>query len=149
MMYEARYQYGIDLTWTGSGASLVLNQTPSSNVSNFVNNVEGPISFAVWNIMGSPDMGPNPALTARYERGATAAYNKVLKNSGDPVVADFNRQVMVFFPENTSTQRFLTANLDLALIEIAAPEPGTTVLFATGVLLIALGSIRKLVRRPR
>jgi hypothetical protein len=153
MMFDAQHD-GIDLSFSGSGGGLLLTQTAGTptGVSDFVNNVEGPISYAIWQLMGTlGGTAPNPTLTEQYMTQAGSAYNKVLKNSSDPVVAAFNSQVMVFFPPTGSgTQRFVTAKLDLALIdEAAAPEPGTLVLFGTGVLLMALGCTRRLARRPR
>lgn len=155
MMYDAQ-QDGITLTPSGSLGGLLLNQTAGTltGVSDFVNNVEGPISFAIWQIMGTL-AGVNESSSVwtsaqPYVTLAGAAYSTVLKNSSDSVVAAFNSQVMVFIP-NSQTQRFVTANLDMALIDevnAAVPEPGTVVLFGIGLLLIALGCTRRLARRP-
>jgi hypothetical protein len=156
MMFDAQ-EDGIILTPSGSGGSLLLNQTASgyTTVSEFVNNVEGPISWAIWQLMGT--LGGVSESTSVYNSAqpyvaqANAAYNKVLKNSSDPVVAAFDSSVMVFLPtgDSAGTQRFITADLDVALIDEAAPEPGTMVLFGAGVVLMILGYTRRLGRRPR
>jgi hypothetical protein len=151
MMYDAQ-QEGIDVTWNGSGSGLTLYQTQVGNVSvgEFVSQVEGPISFAIWQIMGTLGNLSTDPNAQFYVAQAQAAYSKVLKNSSDPIVAAFNAEVMVFIPDGSSagTQRFLSADLDIALMDEAAPEPGTLVMFGTGLVLMALGCARR-VRRPR
>jgi hypothetical protein len=107
--------------------------------------------MAIWEIMGSlPSESPynitgadtNPVTMNFYNTAINAWTNQssvmTTDNAGD------------YIYNATSGQSFVAAYSDATLINavMGIPEPATTVLFGTGVLLMALGSIRRLARRP-
>lgn len=113
-----------------------------------VNSVEGPISMAIWQIMGT--MGatvPDPAAQP-YVELARSAY------AGSAITPAFLSGVSVWTPSpEGSAQRFVTAISDDSMIHRAlngtqsaglseAPEPGTVAFLGTGLLLMALSRIR-------
>jgi hypothetical protein len=99
-----------------------------------VNNVEGPISMAIWQLMGT--MGPtapDPAAQPYIEL-AQAAY------SDDLITPEFLSAVAIWTPSpEGSSQRFVTAIRDDSVILDAVPEPGTLVFMGSCVVLLALG----------
>jgi len=106
------------LYWLGgSGASTALYQ--------------GPISFAVWQIM-DPTPGDVPVNSAA-QPFILEAQNAYL--SGAISAANFPN-IKIFVPDNPSIQDFMT-------VTAGAPEPGTIALFAGGLLLIGLGRLRR------
>jgi hypothetical protein len=145
VLYEAQ-QDNIAISVAGVGGNGLVTQIANGSVSvtDFVNNVEAPISFAIWQIMGTLDGSPDPAA-APYVLQAQNAYTNILQYSSTPLVAAFNSSVMIFIPADSSTQRFFTAYGDVGSM---VPEPGTMALFGTGIALMALGCARRL-RRPR
>lgn len=153
MMYEAK-QDGIKLGHSGTGGNPTLTQTATMTVGEFVSQVEGPISYAVWQIMGTLGNLAQDPNAQPHVAEAQAAWTNVLQYSSSPLMMTFNSSVIVFSRVNGSpnynspSQRFITAFYDNDLIE-AAPEPGTMVLFGTGVLPMALRCARRLARRPR
>ena len=104
--------------------------------------VEGAIQMAIWKIMGTlgatPEDPTRPANTTityaqTFASMALDAYN----NGIIKPLSNFS----VWAPDSFSaSQRFVVAVKDDQLF---APEPGTTVFMGTGVLLIALGRIRR------
>jgi hypothetical protein len=149
MLYEAA-QDGITVASNGTNESLTT--TGSMSIATFVNTVEGPISMAIWQIMGSlptqDGITGNDPAAAPFVALAQAAWTNLLQYPSNPLMVAFNSKVMVFAPAS-STQSFVAAYSDSALISAATPEPGTMLLFGTGALLIALGCARRLARRPR
>ena len=116
---------------------------PSSDPT-MVNNVEGPISMAIWQLMGTMgDTRPDPAA-APYIQFAQYAY------SHDLIPTAFMTSVSIWTPEQLSSQqRFMTAVRDDSMIQSALPEPGTAVFLGTGLLLLALGCAVAIRRRTR
>ena len=102
----------------------------------YVNNVAGPISMAIWQIMGELGSQPADPKAAPYIQMAQAAFNDNL------IPADFLAQVRVFSPNDSRIQPFMTAVRDDEMIANATPEPGTWLFLATGIGLIALGRLR-------
>ncbi|MGA2267532.1 MAG: hypothetical protein ABSH44_03580 [Bryobacteraceae bacterium] len=151
VLYYAN-QNGITLTTNvvNNYESLTQGKTGSMDVPTFVSTYEGPISMAIWEIMGSLPTGdgitkPDPAAD-QYVTKAQAAWTNLLQYSSNSLVQTFNNNVLVFTPSG-SGQSFVTAFRDDALVVAAMPEPGTMVLFAAGVLLIAIGRTSRLARR--
>jgi hypothetical protein len=107
-----------------------------------VGTVEGPISMAIWQLMGT--MGttaPDPAAQP-FIRLAESAY------SNDLIGGDFLNSVTIWTPSPAgSAQRFVTAVRDDSMIEDVAPEPGTLILLGTGGLLLSV--LRALAIRHR
>jgi hypothetical protein len=113
---------------------------PSGNLT-IVQNYEGPISMAIWQLMGTLNQNgdstpPDPA--AQYFINiATAAYN-----SGQ-ISNSFLSSVNIWNPGtpgsgSTAEQRFIVAT---------TPEPTTLVFLGSGLVLIALSQIRRRRRR--
>jgi hypothetical protein len=152
MLYKAN-QYGITLSTSG-GTDPVLTETAtgSTSVATFVSTVQGPISMAIWEIMGSlPSETPYNITVADTNPVTVNFYNTAINawtNHSSVMTTDSAGD---YIYNATSGQSFVGAYSDPTLIYAVtgAPEPGTTVLFGTGVLLMALGSIRRLARRSR
>jgi PEP-CTERM motif len=91
---------------------------------------QGPISFAVWQIMDPTpgDVPVSPAAQA-YVQQAQHLYQL------GQITAALYPNTLIFVPDNTGIQDFMT-------LTAAVPEPGTVALFAIGLGLICLGSIR-------
>jgi hypothetical protein len=146
VMYDAAHdKISISVSGVGGGGYVTQTQHGSMTVGDFVNSVEGPIAFAIWQVMGTLEGPPDPA-SAPYVTLAQNVYNTYMKNGG-PAVQAFNSSVQIFIPDsnNPNTQRFFLAyGNDASFV----PEPGTMVLFGTGVVLMGLGCARRL-RRPR
>jgi hypothetical protein len=154
VMYEANQdKITISVSGVGSGGYLTQTANGTMSITDFVNNVEGPVSEAIWEIMGTQDStqlaaATNNSAVEAYLLEANNAYSEFLQYPANPLVQAFNSSVMIFIPNATipPTQRFFTAYGDVS--DMLAPEPGTMVLFGTGFLLTALGCARRL-RRPR
>jgi hypothetical protein len=114
--------------------SLYLGATsPTSNVST----VNGPISMAIWQLMGTlGSTAPDPAALP-YIQMAQSAYN-------DGLIAPYLSSFSIWTPSaGVSSQKFITAiRLDTMVLS-ATPEPGTVVFLGTGVLLMGLSRIRR------
>jgi hypothetical protein len=130
---------GITLDTYPSNGDESLTET-GPGLSTFVNTVQGPITMAIWEVMGSlPNdspyyiMNPDPAA-AGFVSMAQLNYSSFATSLDADVV----------FVPGTDNQSFVGA-----AIEVAVPEPGTLVLFGAGALLLALGTVRRLARRPR
>ncbi|MCX6627555.1 MAG: hypothetical protein NTW28_08000 [Candidatus Solibacter sp.] len=97
-----------------------------------VNTVEGPISMAIWQLMGTlGSTAPDPAA-APYIQLAQSAYS-----SGRISDTLLNR-VQIWSPASgVQSQRFITAVRDERMIEDTVPELSTLVLLGSGVLLMA------------
>ena len=108
---------------------------------------QGPISFAIWQIM-DPTVGdvPRAAAAQSYVQEAQSAYL-----SGSISAANFP-YVRIFVPDNPSIQSFMTATGPSVSLAAAAtgevPEPGTVVLIMIGLALLAVSRIRR-VKAPR
>ena len=115
-----------------------------SSLPTIVTNVEGPVSLAIWQLMGTMgDTKPDPAA-APYIQFAEYAY------SHDLIPTTFLATVSIWTPDQLgSQQRFITAVRDDSMIETALPEPGTAAFLGTGVLLLALGGAVAIRRRRR
>jgi hypothetical protein len=106
------------------------------------NTYQGPISFAIWQIM-DPTAGdvPRAAAAQPYVQEAQTAYL-----SGSISAANFPN-VRIFIPDNPSIQSFITATGPSVSMEAAAtsgvPEPGTVALIVVGLALLAVGRIRR------
>ena len=111
--------------------------------------VEGPVSMAIWQIMGTlGPTAPDPAAQSYIEL-AQSAY------SNHAITPAFLTGVSVWTPSQPgSAQRFVTAVPDDFMIRGAlgggqsagasdAPEPPTLVFFGSGLLLITLSRIRR------
>jgi hypothetical protein len=113
-----------------------------------VNSVEGPISMAIWQLMGTMGTTPNDPAAQPYIQLAQFA------DSDNAITPSFLGDVSIWTPTPAgSSQRFVTAirkdslifdalREDLAALD-NAPEPGTIVLLSIGVLLMAFGGIRR------
>lgn len=125
-------------------ASYSLYLGAPSSLPTMVNNVEGPISLAIWQLMGTLGAtSPDPAALP-YIQFAQYAY------SHDLIPAAFLTSVSIWSPEQPgSEQRFMTAVRDDSMIQSALPEPGTAVFLGTGVLLLALSRAVAIRRRTR
>jgi hypothetical protein len=109
---------------------------PDGN-STIVQNDDGPISMAIWQLMGTLTQNgnstpPDPAAQNFIDL-ATAAYN-----SGQ-ISSSFLSSVDIWNPGtpgsgSTAEQRFIVAT---------TPEPGTMLFLGTGALLMALSRIRR------
>jgi len=148
VLYKAS-QNGITLTTSGTNGSTTLTQTQTGSMSTgtFVNTVEGPITMAIWQIMGTmPTEAPNNDPAAQtYVTQAVAAWTSILSNPANPLTVTFNNNAQVFTTSGGG-QNFVSAYSDPGLMT-ALPEPGTMVLFGTGALLIVLGRVRRRARR--
>ncbi len=130
-----------------------LNPNPPNPMTpaytNFINNYAAPITFAIWQLMGTlPGGVTEPAGTQAFVNQAIAEYNNVFNNTSSPMYAAgqaFLASVIVFNPIPTgSNQRFLTAPIS-PLTTQSVPEPSTLGLLAAG--LVAFGATRKRFRR--
>ena len=110
---------------------------PSSDPG-MVKNVEGPISLAIWQLMGTMGNTPHDPAAQPYIQLAESAY------ANHRIPESFLDRVSVWTPNQAgSSQRFITAVRDDSMIEGAVPEPGTSIFFGIGVLLLALRHHRK------
>jgi hypothetical protein len=91
---------------------------------------QGPISFAVWQIMDPvPGDVPRDPSAQQYVLEAQQAFEAgLLKPSDFP-------NTRIFVPDNGSIQGFMTVIDD-------SPEPATIILFGTGLLLIVVRKVR-------
>ena len=92
---------------------------------------QGPISFATWEIMDpAPGHVPIDPAAQPYIREARQAYN------AHSVTAANYPNTRIFVPDDHSIR-------DFATLSEGVPEPGTLVLFLTGILLIGVGRFRR------
>jgi hypothetical protein len=100
-----------------------------------INDVEGPIAMAIWQLMGTLGTTQADPAAAPYILLAQSAYSNHL------IPASFLNNVTIWTPDQPgSSQRFITAVPDDSTITSATPEPGTAVFLGSGVVLLALGS---------
>lgn len=119
--------------------SLTLDPTRTTNV----NTVEGPISLAIWSIMGTlpSNLTLTLAQTTAMNSYVTLAQNIVTNNPLYSASSAFMSTVSIWIPTNTNAnQRFITVS---TLPPGSVPEPGTIVFLSTGVVLLALSRIRR------
>ena len=98
---------------------------------------QGPISFAIWQIMDTTpgDVPVDPAA----QPWILQAQN--MYNSGALHSANFS-QTLIFVPDNPAVQDFMTLSPD-PLPPASAPEPVSLALAASGALLIGLSQLRR------
>jgi hypothetical protein len=133
---------GITLTTSvDSNHIATLNETASphgTDLSTFINNVQGPITMAIWQVMGTLPTAygvtQNDPKAQSFVDLAGASYGAF--------ATSMNPYDVVFVPGTSGIQSFIG-------VSIATPEPSTLFLFGTGALLIALGSARRRAQRPR
>lgn len=114
--------------------------SPSSN-SGIVKSVEGPISFAIWQIMGTlGSTPPDPAAQPFIQTAEFAYYHNLISQA-------YLSKVLIFSPSDTNIQRFITAVPDGAEVSSAVPEPESIALAAAG-LGVGLALARRRLRRP-
>lgn len=131
---------------------------PSSSAPNpsptytqaFMNAYSGPITFAIWQIMGTlPNGVPLPAGTQAFVNDAVNVYNTIFNNPSSPEYAagqTFLSSVDIFTPTPPgSNQRFIAVVPD-PLFPSPTPEPRTWGLLAAGLLLAGLNR-KRLARR--
>lgn len=106
--------------------------------ANLINSVEGPISMAIWQLVGTlGSTQPDPAA-APFIQLAQYAYTHNL------ITTSFLSSVQLWSPTTAGTsQSFLTAVKDDNMIGNAVPEPGTVVFLGTGMVLMLLSQIRR------
>jgi hypothetical protein len=94
---------------------------------------QGPISFAIWQIMDpTPGHVPVDPAAQPYIHDAQFAYqNHLISAANYP-------HTLIVVPNNTSIQDFMTLTPGLPPV----PEPGTMALFGGGVALLVLGRVR-------
>jgi hypothetical protein len=110
---------------------------PSSDAA-MVNNVEGPISLAIWQLMGTMGSTPPDPAAQPYVQLAQSAYSQ------GRIPEAFLDKVSIWTPDQAdSSQRFLIAARDDSMVEGAVPEAGTAILFGIGALLLLLRYQRK------
>jgi len=125
------------------GAYAIYNGAPSSTPS-VVNLVEGPISFAIWQIMGTlGTVHPDPAAQ-QYIQTAQYAYSHNL------IPQSYLDSVLIFEPAGHAFQRFITAVPDSAMVSQTlseVSEPGTMALLGGALTFLSLCSRATLKRR--
>jgi hypothetical protein len=118
-------------------AAYSLTQGAPNAKQGVVNSLEGPISLAIWQLMGTlvqngQSTRADPAAQHFIDLAITA------HNSGE-ITSSFLNSVEIWHPGtpgsgSTAEQRFIVATI---------PEPGTMVFLGTGLALIALSRIRR------
>lgn len=116
-------------------AAYSLSKGAPSSDPEIVSDVEGPISLAIWQLMGTLGTQAVDPKALQYIQIAEYAFTHGL------ITNDFLAQVRVFVPD-ANIQPFILAVRDDAMIHNATPEPGTWLLLVTGIGLIALGRRR-------
>jgi hypothetical protein len=121
-------------------AAYSLTQGAPSTSHSVINAVEGPISMAIWDLMGTRDT-PLPTGASPFITLAQTAYTT------GAITAQFLANVHVFTPSG-NTQRFITATTqDFHRYPppptTGTPEPGTMAMLGGGLVLVALGRRRR------
>ena len=126
-------------------ASWSLTQDP--NHTN-INNVEGPIQLAIWNVMGTLPTGLTltPTQTSAMNSYVTQAQTYYSQHTAffNNTPGSFMSTVQIWTPTNwvPYTAGMLTSAEKQRFITFT-PEPGTMVFLGTGVVLMALSRIRR------
>ena len=121
-------------------ASYALYKGSPSSQQTIVNSVEGPISFAIWQIMGTlGGTAPDPSAQP-FIQMAQYAYSHNL------IPPAYLSTVLIFSPSNPGIQRFITAVPNSEVASSVVPESGTVALVAAG-LVLALPWYRRRHRR--
>ncbi|MDR3701978.1 MAG: hypothetical protein P4L56_20180 [Candidatus Sulfopaludibacter sp.] len=121
---------------------------PSPNTpaySAFINSYAAPITFAIWQVMGTLPAGPlEPPGTQAFVNQAQAEYANVFSNPSSPLYAAgqvFLSSVIIFSPNPPgSNQRYMTAIDPSFVTSQPTPEPATLGLLAGS--LLFLGCVR-------
>ena len=113
--------------------------SPSSNPG-IVQSVEGPISFAIWQIMGT--LGSKPPDPAAQPFVATAEY----AYSHNLIPQSYLSTVLIFSPYDQNIQRFIAVVPASEMILSAVPEPASITVAAAGLWVLLP---RALARRRR
>jgi hypothetical protein len=116
----------------------------------FIDSYAAPITFAIWQVMGTLPVGPlEPAGTQAFVNQAQAEYATLFSNPSNPLYAAgqvFLSSVIIFNPNPPgSNQRFITAVNSPFVTN--TPEPARLGLLAGSLLL--LGRIRHARKRNR
>jgi hypothetical protein len=127
------------------GASPTGNDTLPSSRS-ILTTVDTPTQYAIWTIMSTLPSGGVPtafqAATSLLVSEAQNAYkNGLIKNTTS--APSYLSQVYIWTPTGGGSQSFVTLVNNPDMIHAAIPEPGTMIFMGTGVLLMALGRIRR------
>lgn len=127
------------------GVTLPSTSAPNPGASytqTFIDTYAGPITFAIWQIMGTlPGGVTEPSGAAAFVTTAQAEYTNVFNSAASPYHAagqTFLASTDIFTPNpQGSAQRFITMGSFASV-----PEPGTLGLLAAGLLLAGLRSAR-------
>jgi hypothetical protein len=111
-------------------------------VNNTTNtNLDGAISFAIWEIMTPSSIPTMPAsaitAAAPFVSLANSAYTSGVIN------AAFLSQIKIFVPTNPAIQSFVMAVSDTPMDKAATPEPGTMVMLGAGLLLVGFSRYKR------
>ncbi len=143
LLSDARQEH-ITISISGAGTSAILNQTDHGPMpmADFLNDIEIPISLAIWEIMGTATSTSHDPFVLGFETQANNEWTNLLHDPSNAYTQWLDSATFVFIPNgrDIDTQRFIT---------VVVPEPGTLVLLGSGALLLALGCTRRLARRPR
>ena len=112
--------------------SYLLSKGAPSSDPTFVRTYEGPVSFAIWQIMGTlGGTSPDPAA-AQYVTMAQDAYTH------GQITPGFLSNFLIFLPNDPTVQRFITAYEEPYQ---RVPEPQMMLVLASG--MVVIGASRR------
>ena len=135
----------------GSGAGLTAFENGNSNPLNPLEYGLGAIQSAIWYVMGTSPSGANNTPGGTPGSYWTTA-SSIKDANTKAYVLEAQSANLAPFVGNNNYMIFTTTSCGQSFISVpspSVPEPGTMVLFGTGVLLMGLGSTRKLLARRR